>query len=97
MPVFNTPFMVIMQEKIEPEYLGRVLGFLGMLSSIGMPMGMLIFGPLADIIDLNLIFIGTGGVMLISSIVLRFNKSLIEAGKPLTIENKSVRSSPVSE
>ena len=97
MPVFNTPFMVIMQEKIEPEYLGRVLGFLGMLSSIGMPMGMLVFGPLADIIDLNLIFIGTGGVMLISSIVLRFNKSLIEAGKPLTTENKGVRSNPVSE
>jgi len=83
MPIFNTPFMVILQEKIDPDYIGRVFGFFGMLSSIGMPFGILVFGPLSDVISLNWIFVGTGIVMLISSILLFVNKPLLEAGKPL--------------
>ncbi len=83
MPLFHTPFTVLLQEKIEPEYLGRVFGFFGMLSSLGMPMGILVFGPLSDVISLNWIFIGTGIVLLISSIFMMLNKSLIEAGKQL--------------
>ena len=27
MPIFNTPFTVLLQEKVEADYLGRIFGF----------------------------------------------------------------------
>lgn len=53
MPILNTPATVLLQEKIEEDYLGRVFGVMGMISTSMMPIGMLIFGPLADMVKLN--------------------------------------------
>lgn len=50
MPFFNTPSTVLLQQKVEPNFLGRVFGVLGMIHSIMMPLGMLLFGPMADFI-----------------------------------------------
>jgi len=80
-PMFNSPTMTIIQEKVDPEYLGRIFGIIGMISSSMMPIGMLIFGPLADYIDVELIFIVTGLFMLTLIIAMGRNKSLLEAGK----------------
>ena len=49
MPMFNTPSTVLLQETVEPDYMGRVFGVLAMISSSMMPMGMLVFGPLSDV------------------------------------------------
>ncbi len=38
LPVFNTPFTVLLQQKIEPDFLGRIFGVLGMISSSVMPL-----------------------------------------------------------
>ncbi|MDR0332657.1 MAG: MFS transporter [Dysgonamonadaceae bacterium] len=64
-PYFNAPSMTLLQEKVKPNYIGRVLSVFVMLDSLAMPFGMLAFGPLADKIDINYIFIGTGVVMLV--------------------------------
>lgn len=82
MIMFNTPATVLLQEKVEGDFLGRVFGVLGMISSIMMPLGMLIFGPLADIIRIEWLLIGTGLLMFIQSFFLIGNKILVEAGKP---------------
>lgn len=79
-PVFNTPATVLLQEKVEPDYLGRVFGVLGMISSIMMPAGMIIFGPLADIIKIEWLLIGTGLAMVVMSLFIFKSKSLVEAG-----------------
>lgn len=86
MPIFNTPTTVLLQEKISEEYLGRVFGVLGMISTSMMPIGMLIFGPLADIIRIEWLLIGTGLFMLVLTIFLSRNKALIEAGEPVVTE-----------
>lgn len=83
MPAFNTPFTVLLQQKVEEDYLGRVFGVLGMISSIMMPMGMLVFGPVSDIIKIEWLLIGTGIIMIIEGICMLKNKVLIEAGKPI--------------
>src|SRR5690606_28441662 len=44
MPIFNTPANVLLQEKVEEDYLGRVFGVMGMITTSMMPLGMLIFG-----------------------------------------------------
>ncbi|RNB78584.1 MFS transporter [Brevibacillus panacihumi] len=87
MPIFNTPTTVILQEKIEGDFLGRVFGVMGMISTSMMPMGMLIFGPIADIIKIEWLLVGTGVFIIILAILLGRNKVLIEAGKPVLRES----------
>ena len=84
MPIFNTPFTVLLQEKVDANFLGRVFGVLGMISSTMMPLGMLIFGPLSDIIRIEWLLMGTGLLMFIQGFFLLGNKVLIEAGKPIS-------------
>lgn len=83
MPIFNTPGTVLLQEKVEEEYLGRVFGVMGMISTSMMPLGMLVFGPIADFISIEWLLLGTGIFIIILALFLGRNKELIQAGKPL--------------
>jgi DHA3 family macrolide efflux protein-like MFS transporter len=83
MPLFNTPSTVLLQENVEEEYLGRVFGVLGMISSSMMPMGMLLFGPLSDYVEIEWLLIGTGILLFIQAFFLLGNKVLLDAGKPV--------------
>ncbi|MGG3885582.1 MFS transporter [Brevibacillus panacihumi] len=87
MPIFNTPTTVILQEKIEEDFLGRVFGVMGMISTSMMPIGMLIFGPIADMIKIEWLLLGTGIFIIILAVFLGRNKVLIEAGKPALKES----------
>ncbi len=80
-PVFNTPATVLLQEKVEEQYLGRVFGVLSMISSSMMPIGMLLFGPLSDCIRIEWLLIVTGVLMLGETFFMWRNKILMEAGK----------------
>lgn len=82
MPIFNTPAMTLLQEKIEEDYLGRVFGVLGMISTSMMPLGMLVFGPLADVIRIEWLLIGTGVLIVVLAIVMGRNQDLVKAGEP---------------
>jgi DHA3 family macrolide efflux protein-like MFS transporter len=81
MPFFNTPSAVMLQEQVETSYLGRVFSVMTMLSTSLMPMGMLIFGPLAELVPIERLLLGSGAVLLAMAIGLPFNRRLIEAGK----------------
>ncbi|EPR12125.1 MFS transporter [Ruminiclostridium papyrosolvens] len=82
MPVFNIPSTVLLQEKVEEEYMGRIFGVLSMITSSMMPIGMLVFGPLADYIRIEWLLRVTGLFIVVIGIALYLNKVLIEAGKP---------------
>lgn len=86
MPLFNTPSTVLLQEKVEEEFLGRIFGVLGMISSSMMPLGMLIFGPLSDLVKIEWLLMGTGFLMFVQGFFLLGSKALIAAGKPVSIE-----------
>jgi DHA3 family macrolide efflux protein-like MFS transporter len=83
MPMFNTPSAVLLQEKVSGDYLGRVFSVLGMISSVMMPLGMVIFGPLSDFVEIEWLLVLTGVLIFIQGFFLLNNKSLIEAGKPV--------------
>ena len=80
MPMTNTPAMTLFQRNIDPDYMGRVFSLINMLSSLAMPLGLVVFGPLADIIGLNLLFILTGATLLVLSITFTLNKTIRRAG-----------------
>lgn len=86
MPIFSTPGNVILQEKIEENYLGRVFGVMTMITTSMMPLGMLIFGPIADIVKIESILLGTGSFIIVLAIFLVQNKVLKEAGKQVVTE-----------
>lgn len=86
MPLFNTPFTVLLQQKVEPDFLGRVFGVLSMISSSLMPLSMLVYGPLADAIKIEWMLLVSGFLMLILSFFMLRNKVLLEAGEPVKVQ-----------
>jgi DHA3 family macrolide efflux protein-like MFS transporter len=89
-PFFNTPSTVLLQEKVDKDFLGRVFGVMGMIGSSVMPIGMLIFGPASDIIKIEYLLIVTGLLMFLQSFLLLGSKDLIEAGKQKQVEEQLV-------
>lgn len=81
MPMMNTPFTVLLQQKVEEEFLGRIFGVLSMISSSMMPLGMLVFGPLSDFIQIEWMLIGTGILMTIETLFLIGDRALINVGR----------------
>jgi len=77
---FSAPSVTLIQERVAHDYLGRVLSVFTMLGSVAMPFGMLFFGPLADVVNINSIFIGTGAVMVFLGTLYFISKTLREAG-----------------
>jgi DHA3 family macrolide efflux protein-like MFS transporter len=59
-PFFSTPSMTLLQETVEPERQGRVFGFVGIVMAVAMPFGMVVFGPLADVVPIELLLIAAG-------------------------------------
>lgn len=94
LPSFNTPSMVLLQEKVEPSYMGRVFGIMGMISSSVMPLSMLFFGPIADLIKIEILLLVTGVLILILAIYMASHQTLVKAGLPKKdaeeIENAAV-------
>ncbi len=82
LPFFNTPSMVLLQEKVEEDLLGRVFGVFTMISSSMMPLGMLVFGPISDMVKIEWLLIGTGLLLFVQGFFLVGSKVLVEAGKP---------------
>ena len=60
----------------------RYIFFMGAFG-LAMPIGMLIFGPLADYLRIEWMLLGTGIFIVIGNLFLKSNKILLEAGKPV--------------
>ncbi|MFC8192611.1 MFS transporter [Cellulomonas sp. NPDC057328] len=68
-PFFSTPTMTVLQEKVEPERQGRVFGFVGIVMAVAMPLGMSVFGPLADRYSVESLLVAAGVALLLVVVV----------------------------
>jgi DHA3 family macrolide efflux protein-like MFS transporter len=68
-PAFSTSAFTLLQETVEPERQGRVFGFVGIVMSTAMPLGMAILGPLADIVPVEWLLILTGAATVFIALV----------------------------
>jgi DHA3 family macrolide efflux protein-like MFS transporter len=84
MPLFNTPSTVMLQEQVEPAYMGRVFGVFNMISGVMMPLGMLIFGPLGDVVSIDYLLYFSGGAIFLLSFTYIASKTLRAAGERRT-------------
>ena len=81
LPFYNTPAAVMLQEKVDRDYMGRVFSVMGMLSGSAMPLGMLVFGPIADTVPISTLLIGAGIVLLLIGAAVLLNRGLMRAGR----------------
>ncbi len=68
-PLYSGPQVALMQEKIPPEYLGRVFGLYGAISSWAMPLGLVVSALFADSIGAPAWFTGAGTIMLLLALL----------------------------
>lgn len=93
-PFFSSPSMTLLQEKVEPERQGRVFGFVGIVMAVAMPIGMLVLGPLADVIPVEALLVATG----VAAIVVITIALVIPAGKrALVAARAGAVSDPIAE
>jgi DHA3 family macrolide efflux protein-like MFS transporter len=80
LPLWNAPSMVLLQTTVEPAFMGRVVSVFTMISSAMMPLGMALFGPVADIVSINILLVGTGIVITLLCIPMITSRTLLDAG-----------------
>ncbi len=83
LPYFNSNTMVILQERVEEAFQGRVFSFVNIVTSSAMPLGMVIFGPLSDMISLQWIMVITGTFMVVQGVAVFYSKGLKLSHEPL--------------
>lgn len=79
--ISNPVIVGLIQEKVDPAYIGRVFSVFSLINTVSMPLGMIVFGPLADVINVSHIILVAGIMMGIIAIVPLFNKRLLKEGK----------------
>lgn len=91
LPMFTTAEMTFIQEKTDEQMMGRVFSLINIIVAAAMPLAMIIFGPLADVVNIRYIMISSGLVIAVLAIYLLTNKRLLafdNTGRPEMIKNK---------
>ncbi|WP_024621960.1 MFS transporter [Metaclostridioides mangenotii] len=60
MPCYNTPINVSLQENVEPNMYGRVFSMVQIASACALPLGIIIFGPMADVVSIQILLVIMG-------------------------------------
>lgn len=74
MPCFNTPVNVLLQEKVETSMHGRMFSLVQIANSCALPLGMILFGPLADMFRVEILLIYAGMFVLLCAIYVVVSK-----------------------
>ena len=74
--IIQTATTTIIQEKAESSVQGRVFGLMGAMYSGFLPVGMAIFGPLADAMPLQWIMVGSGIALVLVAVYLQVKSKL---------------------
>ena len=67
-PFYSGPQTALMQERIPPEYLGRVFGLYGSIMSWALPLGLAFSSLFADAVGAPAWFVGAGTAMVLLAV-----------------------------
>jgi DHA3 family macrolide efflux protein-like MFS transporter len=71
-PLVDGPMMAILQAKVEPEIQGRVFTLMGSLLSLTVPFGLLLAGPMSDLVNLQIWYLLAGLACVVLGIAMFF-------------------------
>jgi DHA3 family macrolide efflux protein-like MFS transporter len=76
MPFWGASATTLLQELVEPDMQGRVFGVQQLIMSTIMPLGMVLFGPIADRVSIEILLVLSGTLMAIPGLWIFFNRQL---------------------
>lgn len=79
-PILTAGQTIYIQENVDPQMMGRVFSLWSILSTGIYPIAMLGYGPLADVVPINRIFIVTGLLLVVVALV--FNQWMHQITSP---------------
>ena len=79
-PLYNAPAVVLLQSTVAPAFMGRIISVFSMVAGATMPLGMLFFGPLADLVSIDALLIATGLPAALLALPVMLSKTLRQAG-----------------
>jgi DHA3 family macrolide efflux protein-like MFS transporter len=86
--IANAPFMAIMNSVVAKDMQGRFFSLVGSITSVMVPLGLAVAGPLADVIGINRIFFISGAAVLVLTPLGLFSKAV------LNLESHSAEDKP---
>ena len=69
--IIQTATTTIIQENAQESMIGRVFGLMGAMYSGFLPVGMAVFGPLADVLPLQWVMVGSGITLVLVTVYLQ--------------------------
>jgi DHA3 family macrolide efflux protein-like MFS transporter len=95
----NGPLMAIFQAVVAPEMQGRVFALMGSLTAAMMPLGLIIAGPMADIVGVQAWFVMGGIVCIVTGVASFFIRDLqtLEDGRPSAQPEAGTAATAMSE
>ena len=79
-PIIQASAMTMLQEHVAPQMLGRVLSLPIIIYTGFIPLGMMIFGPMADVISINNLIIIAGIILLFFALAIPYSKQFYKQG-----------------
>lgn len=76
----QTASTTLLQENTAPKMQGRMFGLFGAMYSGFLPIGMLVFGPLSDVISMRLLMIASGVLLILLAVSILFSKNFHPKG-----------------
>ncbi|ENU5864742.1 hypothetical protein ACFMH3_005033, partial [Escherichia coli H9] len=70
-PFMNVPVMAYVQESIAPEMMGKVFSLLMTAMTLSMPIGLLVAGPVVEVIGVNTWFFWSGVALIVNAVLCR--------------------------
>jgi DHA3 family macrolide efflux protein-like MFS transporter len=78
MPFWGATSTTLLQELVPQEMQGRVFGVQQMIMSTVMPVGMVVFGPIADVISIEVLLMLASGLMALPGLWIFFSRQPIQ-------------------
>lgn len=79
---FNAPIVPLMQRRVAPERFGRVMGLFSSLTTLATPLGLLIAGPAAEALGVQVWFIVCGSTLVVAMVALSRVRPLQDLDRP---------------
>ena len=74
--IIQTATTTIIQENAQESMIGRVFGLMGAMYSGFLPVGMAVFGPLADVLPLQWVMVGSGIALVLVTVYLQVKSNV---------------------
>ena len=98
LPMMATSETVYLQEIVPPDRMGRVFSIISIISGGAMPVAIVLFGPLADVIKIEYILIVTGIIVVITGLFFhRGNRKLKREGLYIILSKEEYKKKRIED